>query len=292
MLAYVAGHTHENNVQPFTRSGGGVWWGIETSATADWPVQHRLVELMDNRDGTLSIFGTVLDAASSATAPAPGSAVAFDEAMLASLGREFAYNDPQAGPRLGRGRGQRPERRAAREGPAAGGPGADARRTRPDPVKVGETLTYTLTVQQLRPVRCVRGDRHRHAAAERLRSCLRRRARAPAGGGRARSPATSAYVADGASATITIEVTPTVAGTIVNQASVDGNQGDDTPANNSDTENTAVSGHGRVSAAEGRHAAAGLARAGVQASARRRTARTARRSRSRPAVPPAQSSGR
>ena len=41
VIAYVAGHTHENRIQPFTRAGGGVWWGIETSATADWPVQHR-----------------------------------------------------------------------------------------------------------------------------------------------------------------------------------------------------------------------------------------------------------
>ena len=103
VIAYVAGHTHENRIQPFTRSGGGVWWGIETSATADWPVQHRTIEVMDNLDGTLSIFGTVLDAASDSQAPAPDSAQAFNEEMLASIGREFAYNDPQAG--LGSGEG-------------------------------------------------------------------------------------------------------------------------------------------------------------------------------------------
>ena len=100
VLTYVAGHTHENRVQPFTRAGGGVWWGIETAATADWPVQHRLIELMDNRDGTLSIFGTILDAASSGSAPAPGSAVAFDEAMLASLGPRVRLQRPAGGPRL------------------------------------------------------------------------------------------------------------------------------------------------------------------------------------------------
>ncbi len=40
VIAYVAGHTHENRVDPFIRSaanGGGAWWEIETSAIADWP---------------------------------------------------------------------------------------------------------------------------------------------------------------------------------------------------------------------------------------------------------------
>jgi 3',5'-cyclic AMP phosphodiesterase CpdA len=98
VIAYIAGHTHQNLVAPFTRTGGGVWWGIETSATADWPVQHRLIEVMDNRDGTLSIFGTVLDAASAAPAPPAGSAAAFNAEQLASIGRVFTYNDPQGGP--------------------------------------------------------------------------------------------------------------------------------------------------------------------------------------------------
>jgi hypothetical protein len=98
VLAYVAGHTHQNRVTAFPRSGnGGVWWGIETSATADWPVQHRLIEVMDNKDGTLSIFGTLLDHAAAAAAPPSGPAMAFDEAQLASIGRELAYNDPEQG---------------------------------------------------------------------------------------------------------------------------------------------------------------------------------------------------
>ena len=100
VVAYVSGHTHENRVNPFVRSSNnGVWWGIETAATADWPVQHRLLEVMDNDDGTLSIFGTVLDAAAGTATPASGSAAAgFTEAQLASINRVLAYNDPQAGP--------------------------------------------------------------------------------------------------------------------------------------------------------------------------------------------------
>ncbi len=98
VLAYVAGHTHENRVNPFARTNGGVWWGIETAATADWPVQHRLIEVMDNRDGTLSIFGTVLDGAMGAAVPPPGNASGFTTEQLASINRVFAYNDPQQGP--------------------------------------------------------------------------------------------------------------------------------------------------------------------------------------------------
>ena len=95
VLAYVAGHTHEHRLIPFTRTDQSVWWEINSSATADWPQQHRLIEVMDNHDGTLSIFGTVLDAASpSQQPPEPQSAAAFDTGQLASIGRTLSFNDP------------------------------------------------------------------------------------------------------------------------------------------------------------------------------------------------------
>jgi hypothetical protein len=97
VLAYIAGHTHENEVLPFEKQGGGVWWEITTSALADNPQQHRLIEVMDNGDGTLSIFGTLLDHASPATAPPPGAASALDASELASIGRTLAFNDTQTG---------------------------------------------------------------------------------------------------------------------------------------------------------------------------------------------------
>ena len=103
VIGYVSGHTHDNNVSAFPRTGGGVWWGIETAATADWPIQHRLIEVMDNHDGTLSIFGTLLDHAAAAASPPPGNAAGFSSAQLASIGREIAYNDPQAGDGTGEG---------------------------------------------------------------------------------------------------------------------------------------------------------------------------------------------
>jgi metallophosphoesterase (TIGR03767 family) len=97
VVAYVAGHTHENRITAFKDARGG-FWGIETASEIDWPIQSRLLELMDNRDGTLSIFGTLVDHGATLATPAPGtSAAAFGPEALAALGREFAYNDPQVG---------------------------------------------------------------------------------------------------------------------------------------------------------------------------------------------------
>ncbi len=98
VVAYVAGHKHEHRITPFRRQGGGGFWGIETSSEIDWPVQSRLLEIMDNRDGTLSIFGTLIDHAATLATPLPGtSAAGFSTQTLAALGRELSYNDPQAG---------------------------------------------------------------------------------------------------------------------------------------------------------------------------------------------------
>ena len=105
VVAYVAGHTHQNKVLACGVDEGcgpsqGNWWEVNTSATADWPQQHRLIELMDNGDGTLSIFGTTLDHGSKVGIPAATSnaatTAAFDGETLAALGRNFSFNDPQA----------------------------------------------------------------------------------------------------------------------------------------------------------------------------------------------------
>jgi hypothetical protein len=105
VIALVAGHTHENLVTPFPKPGGGGFWGIETAAEVDWPQQSRLIEIMDNEDGTLSIFGTALDQAAPLGIPASGtSAAAFSVTTLASIARALSYNDPQLGGGTGEGR--------------------------------------------------------------------------------------------------------------------------------------------------------------------------------------------
>jgi hypothetical protein len=99
-VAWIAGHSHVNSVEPHPNpSGRGGFWSIRVAAEADWPQQGRLVEFFDNGDGTLSIFGTIVDHAGAASAPAPGSAATFDPAQLASVGRTLAYNDTQSGAR-------------------------------------------------------------------------------------------------------------------------------------------------------------------------------------------------
>ena len=238
VISYVAGHTHENRIEPFTRPGGGVWWGIETSATADWPVQHRTVEVMDNLDGTLSIFGTVLDAASDGEAPAPGGAQEFNEEMLASIGREFAYNDPQAGKGSGEGTAKDQNVELLVLDPRK----ADLELTKsdsPDPVPLGEDLTYTLSVTNHGP-----SDAAAVTVTDTLPASVEFLSATPSQGSCLHMAGSVSCdlgdLAEQAAATVTIKVVPTTVGTIVNQASVDSAQGDDNPANNSDTEQTVV----------------------------------------------------
>ncbi len=105
VIAWVAGHSHVNSVEPYPGPKGG-FWSIRVAAEADWPQQSRLLEVFDNADGTLSIFGTIVDHASPATAPAGGSAAgAFTIDELASAGRTISYNDLQSG---GRACGENP----------------------------------------------------------------------------------------------------------------------------------------------------------------------------------------
>ena len=97
VIAYVAGHTHDNIVTPYHRAGRG-FWEISTASHIDWPQQSRTLELFDNGDGTLSLFGTILDHLGPVAAPPPGPAAAFTDRDLASLSRTIAWNDPQLPP--------------------------------------------------------------------------------------------------------------------------------------------------------------------------------------------------
>ena len=105
VLALVAGHEHRNRVTAHADGDRG-FWEIVTAGHVDWPQQSRLLDLVDNRDGTISIFGTILD---HGAPPAPPRASrirgrllpAAEVVRLASIARELAYNDPQA--TIGRG---------------------------------------------------------------------------------------------------------------------------------------------------------------------------------------------
>ena len=111
VVAFVAGHSHRNHVRAFARRDGrGAFWQINTASHIDFPQQSRLIELMSNRDGTLSIFGTILDHAAPLTAPPPGTpARNIGHAGLGSLSR--ALSAPGSGGTLaGLARGRRADR--------------------------------------------------------------------------------------------------------------------------------------------------------------------------------------
>jgi len=89
VIAWVNGHTHKNQVWARPRPGGGGLWEINTASHIDWPSQSRIIEVADNRDGTLSLFTTIVDHAG----PASYGGDTSDPTHLAGLARELAAND-------------------------------------------------------------------------------------------------------------------------------------------------------------------------------------------------------
>lgn len=97
VVGWLNGHTHLNQILPHTSATGG-FWEITTASCIDFPQQQQVVEIIDNRDGTLSLFTTVLDHASPAV---PGTSGTYLD--LASRSREFAANDWAESPVMRRG---------------------------------------------------------------------------------------------------------------------------------------------------------------------------------------------
>lgn len=78
--------------------GGRGFWEITTASCIDFPQQQQTVEIVDNRDGTLSLVTTVIDHRSPVTPGNSGSV-----ADLASRSRELAANDWAENPLMRRG---------------------------------------------------------------------------------------------------------------------------------------------------------------------------------------------
>jgi hypothetical protein len=115
VIAFVTGHSHRNEIKAFNKSGRTGFWQINTASHTDFPQQGRQIEVMDNRDGTLSLFNTVIDQSAPVDPPAPGTpANVFTDAQLGSIARVLSANDPQGlGPRGSRpneGRGKASDR--------------------------------------------------------------------------------------------------------------------------------------------------------------------------------------
>ncbi|MCP4198834.1 MAG: hypothetical protein GY762_16945 [Proteobacteria bacterium] len=65
VILHIVGHSHNNRIIPWPAPVGlpveHGYWEIETSSLVDWPQQTRIVEIVDNRDGTGSIYATMLN---------------------------------------------------------------------------------------------------------------------------------------------------------------------------------------------------------------------------------------
>jgi len=88
VVAWVNGHTHINTITPHPTTDGGGFWEITTASCVDYPQQQQTIEIVDNRDGTISLFTTCLDHDS----PAEWRSGDYSQAGLGSLSRELAAN--------------------------------------------------------------------------------------------------------------------------------------------------------------------------------------------------------
>jgi len=96
VIAYVDGHEHRNLIGPIARPPAagipGGLWEITTAAHIDWPQQARLLDLVDNGDGTLSIAATSIGLM---TDPKVRMGAEGSVEWLASMSHSLAWDDPQ-----------------------------------------------------------------------------------------------------------------------------------------------------------------------------------------------------
>ncbi|MFJ9814661.1 TIGR03767 family metallophosphoesterase [Streptomyces sp. NPDC101151] len=92
VLAWVNGHIHKNVITPHKASGGRSFWEISTASHVDYPQLARVIELADNKDGTISLFTTLIESA----APHRTDYADLSQTGLAALYRELSYNAPGA----------------------------------------------------------------------------------------------------------------------------------------------------------------------------------------------------
>ncbi|MET8829925.1 TIGR03767 family metallophosphoesterase [Streptomyces sp. NPDC004610] len=91
VLAWVNGHIHRNAVTARPGPDGrSSFWEISTASHIDFPHHARIVELTDNKDGTISLFTTLVESA----APHRTDFTDLSQTGLAALYRELSFNAP------------------------------------------------------------------------------------------------------------------------------------------------------------------------------------------------------
>lgn len=103
VILHIAGHVLQHRIHPraFTGDPSRGYWEITTGGPLDMPMQARLIEVVDNADGTVSIFSTVYDNASPLNpgdAPDPTPEDGVNQVLLAGVARQVAARDPQRQP--------------------------------------------------------------------------------------------------------------------------------------------------------------------------------------------------
>ncbi|WP_146065575.1 hypothetical protein [Arthrobacter pityocampae] len=92
VVLWMNGHEHRHKVVPHPgRDDSSGFWEITTASLIDFPQQSRVVELVDNRDGSLSIIATLVDHSFAADVRRDGS---HTPQSLAALSLELAANRP------------------------------------------------------------------------------------------------------------------------------------------------------------------------------------------------------
>ncbi|MFJ4814281.1 TIGR03767 family metallophosphoesterase [Streptomyces sp. NPDC088801] len=97
VLAWVNGHIHKNVITPHALASGGSFWEISTASHVDFPQLARVIELTDNKDGTISVFTTLVES----SAPHRTDFSDLSQTGLAALYRELSLNAPGARTTLG-----------------------------------------------------------------------------------------------------------------------------------------------------------------------------------------------
>lgn len=112
VVAWVNGHIHRNDITAHTFPAGGSFWEISTASHVDHPQLARVIELTDNKDGTVSLFTTLVESA----APHRTDFADLTQTGLAALYREVSYNAPGASTSLGGAAGDRNTELVLRKG--------------------------------------------------------------------------------------------------------------------------------------------------------------------------------
>ncbi|MES5821077.1 TIGR03767 family metallophosphoesterase [Streptomyces sp. RG80] len=92
VLAWVNGHIHRNEITPHAVGNGRSFWEISTASHVDYPQLARAIELVDNKDGTISLFTTCIES----SAPHRTDFADLSQTGLSALYRELSYNAPGA----------------------------------------------------------------------------------------------------------------------------------------------------------------------------------------------------